>query len=133
MNREAPNVLLADDDADDQDFFRAAMQRVFPQSEVRTFNDGNELMEYLNSCPMHSLPDSIVLDYKMLPDSAPVFLRATGAGTRYCQVTKIVWSSSHLKSNMDECLNLGANSFVIKPDTDSQLDDLLKSLARLTR
>jgi CheY-like chemotaxis protein len=124
-------MLLADDDPDDRTFFSAGMQRVYPQVKVRTFQDGDHLLEYLNHCPPAELPGCVVLDYKMPQLAAPQFLQATGPGTRYAQIPKIVWSTSQRKKDIDECLSLGARRFVIKPVTDRELDALLTSLEGL--
>lgn len=130
MTHEFQYVLLADDDPDDRDFFCAAMKRVYPNVKIRAFEDGDHLLDYLNHCSKAMLPGCIVLDYKMPRLTAPQFLRATGAGTRYTQIPKIVWSTSHLQKDREECLSVGATSFHIKPNTDDQLDNLLRSLAR---
>jgi CheY-like chemotaxis protein len=130
MGQEFPSVLLADDDPDDRNFFYAAMQRVYPDVIVRTFDDGDHLLEYLRYCPEDGVPGCIVLDYNMPLLAAPQFLEATGPGTQYAQIPKIVWSTSQLKSEVDECLHLGALRFVIKPITDHQLDYLIRRIGR---
>jgi len=128
MTKEFPFVLLADDDPDDRDFFCAGMQRLFPQVEVRSFQDGDELLEFLNSSRLQSLPGCILLDYKMPRLSGPEVLRATGIGTPYDHVPKIVWSTSQRQIDIDECLRLGATRFAIKPESGAQLDNLIRSL-----
>lgn len=129
MTYDIPSVLLADDDPDDRDFFCTAMKRVYPNVKIRTFEDGDHLLDYLKHCSVAMLPGCIVLDYKMPRLTAPQFLQAAGDGTRYAQIHKIVWTTSRLRKDMEACLNAGAASFHIKPNTDSQMDNLLRSLA----
>jgi len=60
--------------------------------------------------------------------SGPEVLRATGIGTPYDHVPKIVWSTSQRQIDIDECLRLGATRFAIKPESGAQLDNLIRSL-----
>lgn len=128
MTHEFPHVLLADDDPDDRDFFCSSMMRLYPEVPIRTFDDGDHLLDHLVHCSIPMLPGIILLDYKMPRLAAPRFLNATGTGTRYADIPKIVWSTSPRKKDMEECLSAGAVRFVIKPGTDDQLDNLLRSL-----
>ena len=128
MTREFPFVLLADDDPDDRDFFCAGMHRLFPRVDVLSFKDGDELLAFLNDPTLQSLPGCILLDYKMPRLSGPEVLQATGVGTPYDHVPKIVWSTSQRQIDIDECLRLGATRFAIKPASGAQLDNLIRSL-----
>ena len=130
MTTGIPYVLLAEDDPDDRDFFCEGMRRLYPHINARTFPDGEELLEFLTQCAIPDLPACILLDYRMPRLNAPEVLLAIGAASRFGHIPKIVWSTSERKKDMDECLNLGAVRFVVKPATDRQLDDLLKSLDR---
>jgi len=128
MTSRFPYILLADDDPDDRDFFCSGMQRRYPQISIRTFQDGDELLDFLDRCTWTTLPACILIDYKMPRLSAPEVLKATGAGTRYALIPKVVWSTSERKKDMDECLGLGAALFVIKPEIVPQLDKLINAL-----
>lgn len=123
-----PYMLLAEDDPDDREFFCAGMRRLYPHVNVRTFQDGEELLLYLAQCALSDPPACILLDYKMSRLNAPQILMATGTETPYGKISKIVWSTSERKKDMDECLSLGAVRFVVKPASDRQLDNLLRSL-----
>lgn len=128
MTNGFPFILLADDDPDDRDFFCSAMQKRYPQVGVYTFQDGDELLSFLDTFTWSVLPACILMDYKMPRLCAPQVLRATGAGTRYARIPKVVWSTSERKKDCDECLGLGAAQFVVKPETGSELDRLIDSI-----
>jgi len=121
-----PSVYLADDDPDDLEFFATGMQRMYPQATIYLFKDGSELVHSLTSSP--ELPHYLIFDYKMPTLSAPQLLEATGSGTRYELIPKIVWSTSGRQKDIDECLRLGATRYVIKPATALELEIFLKSL-----
>lgn len=128
MTDEFPYVVLADDDADDRDFFCLAMQHHYPQVGVLTFQDGDELLAFLGNCTSTDLPACILIDYKMSRLSAPQFLQQTGTGTPYVHIPKVVWSTSERPIDSEECLSLGAVRFVIKPDSEQLLNKLMRSL-----
>lgn len=129
MTTEVPFVLLADDDPDDREFFCAGMKRLYPGLAVGTFENGDELLAYLDGCPPWDLPHLIVLDYKMEPRNAPEILIATGYSARYGHIPSIVWSTSQRDKDVQECLNFGALLFVVKPQTESEMDGLLGSFS----
>ena len=123
-----PTIYLADDDPDDLEFFAAGMQRLYPQVSIFLFKDGSELLSALQACGPTSLPYCLIFDYKMPTLGAPLILEATGPGTRYHPIAKIVWSTSGRQKDIDECLHLGATRYVIKPASDKELEIFLQSL-----
>lgn len=127
MTSAVPFVVLAEDDPDDRDYFRAGMKRLYPEVAVSMFENGDDLLGYLESCALWDLPGLIMLDYKMAPRNAPEILISIGFGTRYGHIPSIVWSTSKREKDVEECLNFGALRFVVKPDTESQLNQLLES------
>jgi len=128
MKTLSPLVLIADDDPDDRDFFRSGMQRLYPDIFLITFSDGMNLLDFLANCAASDLPDCLLFDYKMPGLMGPDLLQATGPGSRYAPIPKIVWSTSQRKKDIDECLSLGAARFADKPVTDAELNKLLRSL-----
>jgi DNA-binding NarL/FixJ family response regulator len=74
------------------------------------------------------MPRYLIFDFKMPALGGPQLLVATGAGTRYESIPKIVWSTSGRQKDIDECLQLGARHYVIKPTTEAELDVFLQSL-----
>jgi hypothetical protein len=49
MQTDYIHIILADDDEDDRLFFTDAFSELKINTKVNTFNDGVELMNYLNS------------------------------------------------------------------------------------
>jgi len=123
-----PSVYLADDDPDDLEFFKTGLLRLYPQVGIFLFNDGPELLNALGSCVSSHLPYCLIFDYKMPPFGAPQLLEATGPGTPFEAIPKIVWSTSGRQKEIDECLRLGAARYVVKPTTHHELEIFLQSL-----
>jgi CheY-like chemotaxis protein len=128
MTIDLPYVLVADDDPEDLDFFVAGMRRIYPAVNILRFENGEKLLTYLENPPITVFSLFILIDYKMPPLNAPAILEALESDQRYCQIPKIVWSTSERQKEKDECLALGAVCFKVKPITDRQLDEFIRSL-----
>jgi CheY-like chemotaxis protein len=61
----AIRILLADDDADDREFFCLAVNEICPDCKIKTVNDGTGVTEYLEKCANADLPNVILLDFNM--------------------------------------------------------------------
>ena len=129
MHDAAAYITIVDDDPEDREFLRAGMQRCFPDITVMPFGNGNELLTYLDKCKSKKLPIAMILDYRMPGLTGADVLRITGNGTPYSSISKVVWSTSRLLKEMDECLALGALRWIVKPSTDNELDLAIRSLA----
>ena len=64
MNKDYIHIILADDDEDDRMLFKDAFEELKINTKVNTFNDGVELMDYLNA-PDAILPHILFLDLNM--------------------------------------------------------------------
>ena len=122
-------ITIVDDDPDDREFLRAGMQRCFPDITVMPFGNGSELLTYLDKCNTKKLPVAMILDYRMPDLTGADVLRITGNGTPFSSICKLVWSTSRLRKEMEECLALGALRWIVKPSTDHELDLTIRSLA----
>ena len=58
------NIMLADDDEDDRNFFNDAIKELKMKNNLTVFKDGKDLMDYLNS-PNTVLPHILFLDLNM--------------------------------------------------------------------
>ncbi len=64
MEVKKMNILLADDDTDDCNFFKAALKSLPIPTDLTVVNDGEELMTYLSEKTEH-LPNALFLDINM--------------------------------------------------------------------
>jgi response regulator RpfG family c-di-GMP phosphodiesterase len=68
MNSKQQNIpiqiILAEDDTDDRSFFEKALREIPILNEVKMFENGEVLMDYLLEAPI-SIPDIIFLDISM--------------------------------------------------------------------
>jgi CheY-like chemotaxis protein len=120
-------ILLADDDPDDQMTFTEAFGQRHPDITVVCVNDGEQLLEYLESCT--DMPMFILMDYKMPIVTAPVVLGRLASRARFSEIAKLVWSTSSRKDHVEECLSLGAKHYFAKPCGNRDLEEMIDKIA----
>ena len=114
--KKIPLILLADDNLDDQSFIRDAFDYVNANVIFRILNDGKELLEHLQIISDEDLPFLIVLDYNMPKLNGAEVLKILLQEKRWSSIPKIMLSTSFYKAHIAECIKMGADGYLIKPD-----------------
>ena len=112
----APLILLADDNPDDQSFIRDAFAYVNANVQLKILDSGVELLQHLKILDDEDLPSLIVLDYNMPKQNGAETLQLLLQNDRYKNIPKIMLSTSYYKAHIDKCIKIGANGYLIKPD-----------------
>jgi CheY-like chemotaxis protein len=110
-------VLLVDDDADDRQIFEELLHELDPDSIVINAENGLEMVAILNNAADDDLPGLIILDQnmpRMTGKESLVFLKGQ---PRYKNIPIIVYSTYQVRDFYEECLEMGAQDVVAKPDT----------------
>jgi CheY-like chemotaxis protein len=129
MNNDLPYILLADDDPDDREALIQPFVQQNPNVRVIGMGDGQELLNFLGSCPGDALPVLILMDYKMPILTAAEVLEILVGDDRYSEIPKLVWSTSDRAEYVDRCLQHGATAYFTKP---SSLAELAAIVDRMT-
>lgn len=115
MEERAAEVLLVDDDANDVAVALRAFRKHALEDRVRVFRDGAELLDYLDRVNLRiKTPKLILLDLKMPRLDGRGALRELRSREATRHVPVVIVSSSDQQSDVRECYELGANSFVVK-------------------
>ena len=114
--RKPPLVLLADDNPDDQSFIRDAFSYVNANVRLEIVDNGHDLLQNLKLIPDKELPSLIVLDYNMPKINGAEVLQALLKEQRYKSIPKIMLSTSFYQTHIDNCIKIGADGYLIKPD-----------------
>ena len=110
-------ILLVDDDEDDRQIFTEIVCDVDTEAIVEYAENGLEMIAQLDKMPDDELPDMIILDQnmpRMTGKESLIFLKES---PRFQQIPTIVYSTYQVKDFYQECLELGAQDVVAKPDT----------------
>jgi CheY-like chemotaxis protein len=126
---EVKHILIAEDDADDIDFFKEAVKDNCPSIQLTVAEDGKKLLSVLDRI---STPDVIVLDLNMPYINGKDCLKEIRKNDRYQKVPIIVYSTSSNQYDVEYCLSNGADHYVVKPGTYSAISKLVHQLCNGT-
>ncbi|HEY0091826.1 MAG TPA: response regulator [Flavobacterium sp.] len=120
-------ILLADDDADDRELFTEAINE--HNADVDTVWNGVQLMKALNTHT--TLPDFIFLDLNMPEKGGKECLQEIRQDDKLKDIPVIIYSTSSSKKDIDETYELGANLYITKPSSFSELRKTVKEIINL--
>jgi len=127
MAKEPIYILLADDDEDDRDFFRDALDELKMNTVVTFVNDGAQLMDYLDQ-PDVRLPHLIFLDLNMPLKSGMDCLKEIRANEQLRNLSVAIYSTSASDEHIEETFVKGANVYIRKPNDFTTLKKVLQEV-----
>ena len=134
MSKKPVTILMADDDPDDRDFARSAMDESRLANELRFVEDGEALLDYLYRRGRYADPkDSprpglILLDLNMPRKDGREALREIKGDPSLRHIPVVVLTTSKAEEDILRSYDLGANCFITKPVTFEGLVDVVKVL-----
>jgi CheY-like chemotaxis protein len=131
-------ILMADDDEDDRELTRDALQDSRLAEEMRFVVDGQDLIDYLrregryaDSSSAHTpRPGIILLDLNMPRKDGREALAEIKSDESLKEIPIVVLTTSNDEIDVKHTYALGANSFITKPVTHTGLIDVMQSLTR---
>jgi CheY-like chemotaxis protein len=130
MEKEYIHIILADDDEDDRLFFTDAFEELKINTKVNTFNDGVELMDYLNS-PDADLPNVLFLDLNMPKKNGIECLHEIKQNERFNDIAIAIFSTSSSEEHIEETFVSGANIYIKKPSDFTTLKKVLSDVVTI--
>ncbi|MBC5842474.1 response regulator [Flavobacterium sp. F-380] len=124
------HILIADDDEDDRTFFSEAMTELKMNNKLTLFNDGKDLMDYLND-PEITLPHILFLDLNMPYMSGFECLKMIRANDRFRDVSIAIYSTSSSEKDIEETFIEGANIYIKKPNDFTKLKKVIKEVLNI--
>ncbi|HEU0064294.1 MAG TPA: response regulator [Flavisolibacter sp.] len=121
------SIILADDDIDDHDFFREALNEIAPSIKLTIVNNGDELLNLLN----HYIPDFIFLDLDMPCKNGLQCLTEIRANQQIKSIPVVIFSSTSRPANIETAYEMGADLFFIKPSVYNELISSIKAILEL--
>jgi CheY-like chemotaxis protein len=118
-------ILLVDDDVDDRQIFEQILLEADARILLECAGNGLGMVTLLDHTPDDALPDLIILDQNMPKMSGKESLLFLKDSTRYRHIPVIVYSTYQIEDFYLECLRLGAQDVVAKPDTIQSYRDMI--------
>ena len=130
MEKEYIHIILADDDEDDRLFFTDAFDELKINTKVSTFNDGVELMNYLNQ-PDVALPNVLFLDLNMPKKNGIECLHEIKQNEKFNDIAIAIFSTSSSEEHIEETFVSGANIYIKKPSDFTTLKKVLSDVVTI--
>jgi DNA-binding response OmpR family regulator len=124
-------VLLVEDDPTDYRLIQRAFSKLSDGFEMFRLTNGDDVIDYLAgdgpyaNRSAYPIPAIVLLDLKLPRRSGfevLQWLRRQVTGLKRLPV--IILTSSRHSADINRAYDLGANSYLVKPDTGAQLDEL---------
>jgi CheY-like chemotaxis protein len=123
---DKPLILLVEDNPNDELLALRALKQSTVQCSVAVAHDGIEALEFLFDVA-NPIPELVLLDLKLPRMRGLEVLKRIRAEERTRRVPVVLFTSSNQPSDILNCFDSGANSFVRKPmDFNEYLECLAK-------
>jgi CheY-like chemotaxis protein len=130
-------ILLADDDEEDRELTRDALQDARLANEMRFAVDGQDLMDYLKREGAYAdpsvdapRPGIILLDLNMPKKDGREALAEIKADPDLRRIPIVVLTTSKDEEDVFRTYDLGVSSFITKPVTFAGLVDVMRTWTR---
>jgi CheY-like chemotaxis protein len=127
---------MADDDADDRQLTKEALEEGRLINDVRFVENGEELMEYLRREGKYATqadsprPGLILLDLNMPRKDGRAVLSEIKQDPEFRTIPVVVLTTSKADEDVYKSYDLGVNSYIVKPVTFEALVDILQTLEK---
>ena len=120
------SIILVDDDQEDRELFSEAISEIVETVNLKTFNDGSEIIEYFKVKDNRAnLPSILFLDINMPLVNGLEALQILRTELKMNDLSIAMYSTSNLEVNIEEALILGANVYITKPTSYEKLKHVL--------
>lgn len=132
--RRPISILMADDDPDDRELTREALEASRIRNPLHFVSDGEELMEYLRRTGRYQKADSaprpglILLDLNMPRMDGREALGLIKSDPELRAIPTVILTTSSADEDVYRSYSLGANSFITKPVTFDGLVGVVRAL-----
>ncbi|MGZ6249436.1 MAG: response regulator [Syntrophales bacterium] len=123
MTDNKPEILLVEESKHDVEFMLEALKKYNLLDKIKVFHDGGEALDYILATGKYSGCDTcgklkvIILDVKLPKVDGLEVLREIRASEKTRMIPVVVFSSSTEDRDRMESYRLGANSYIVKPDS----------------
>lgn len=117
MNQSTSRILMVDDDEEDRELLQDVFEELGYGRLIHLEENGEQALAYLNGLGGMELPCLIVLDLNMPRLGGRQTLQYIKAQPNLRHITVVIFSTSLNPMEKEECLALGAHSYVVKPVT----------------
>lgn len=129
-------VIIAEDDPDDRLLIKDALREAVQSVEVHFVQDGAEMLDYLHHRGKYKHdtdvpnPELVLLDLNMPKKSGLEVLQEIKGDPALRTIPVVVLTTSRAPEHVARSYELGGNGYITKPNTYSELVELMENLDR---
>jgi CheY-like chemotaxis protein len=120
------NLLLVEDDPDDVELMRQALEDNGLEFSMEVVNHGDKVIPHLETCK--KFPDVIVLDLNLPKLHGREVLKRIKAMDTFSTIPVAILTTSSSQTERDHCLNAGADAFITKPSSVPGFNDMVATI-----
>ena len=124
---EPVKIILAEDDKDDQELFKEALDATKVPTEVITVDNGEELVNALKD-GSEPKPDIVFIDINMPIKGGKEALEEIRSDQELKEIPAVMLSTSNNPKDIEDTFNKGANLYIQKPNSFSSFILILKKV-----
>lgn len=128
---EKMQIIIADDDEDDRHLFRQAIEELEHNVELKEFENGDDLLDYLLEPSTVNLPHILFLDLNMLCLKYENCLKDIRKNTKFQDMSIAIYSTSNSEKDIQETFIGGANIYITKPNDYEILKKSLREVLKI--
>lgn len=131
MREQKPQLLLVEDDPAEAELTTMALRKHNLVTHIEVARDGAEALDFLfcrgsfQERSFENPPGLVLLDLKLPRVSGHQVLRTVKSDARTRAIPVVILSSSNLDTDIAQCYEFGANSYIQKP---SALDEFRETV-----
>lgn len=122
-------ILIGEDDSDDRYLIQSAFEENSFNDQLQFFSDGVEIMEQLEAIRTgkagNKYPRFILMDLNMPKRDGKETLKLIKENKFFQKIPVIIFSTANSEQEMLRCYELGANSYIAKPNNFEGLVKLI--------
>ena len=122
-------VIIADDDEDDRMLVLSAFQENRADVHIDFAVDGSDLMDILTKKTVVASTVFILLDLNMPKKDGREVLKEIKQDPKLKKIPVIVFTTAKNESEIRNCYDLGANTYIVKPDGFEELRKVVLNLS----
>lgn len=126
----SPRVFIVEDDSPTLRLYEEAFREVDSSVQIESVRDGEKALTLLTESVTNATPpDVVVLDLDLPKLHGTDVLRKLRERDHLSKISVVVISGNDDQETIDRCYQLGANSYIVKPE---DYDELLEAARRVS-
>ena len=130
MISNALNIVLVDDDEDDRNFFKEAIDEINMNTNLSMFTNGQEFIDYI-SIPGQTLPQIVFLDLNMPIKNGIECLEEIKENELLSKFSVAIYSTSSSEQDIENTFIKGAHIYINKPNSFKELKAVIEKVLKM--